>query len=504
MNNMVFKLGTYAVILGSLCSAGASASSAMVSNFHYQDDPSSQFAGQPVLETLPEMGTSAGSTLSVPQEIKMGDYYVRQMRAATPIIDDPLLVEYLNHLGQKLVSEAKSVRTPFHFYLVNNDELNAYAFFGGNVVLHTGLFTATDDESQLASVMAHEISHVTQRHLARAMEDQQKNSPLTWGGAFGAILLATASPQAGMAALTSTLAGSQQGMISFTQANEQEADRIGIQVLQRAGFNPQAMPLFLQKLADKSSFASKPPEMLLTHPLPESRLSDMRNRANQMPAVSRSSSLDFLLAKVRVLTMYNENTAAADEYLNTLKAGNSDEILAARYGYAIQSYQAKKYDEADEAIRKLLIALPANAWFLDIATDNDIASKKSGRAVERLEKASGVNKNNPVLVLNLANAEIESGMYTKADPLLAAYTFAHPSEPDGWELLRKVSALEGYRSKELAAWAESRALKGDLGQAIELLTQASGILPKGGLEQQKYSARIDQFRDMQKAFKNYK
>ncbi|NGX85865.1 M48 family metallopeptidase [Rahnella sp. Lac-M11] len=504
MKTKVFKPGAYATILCALCTGGAFASTSTVSSFHYQDDPASHFAGQPVLETLPEMGTSAGSTLSVAQEIKMGDYYVRQMRAATPIIDDPLLVEYLNHLGQNLVSQAKSVRTPFHFYLVNNNELNAYAFFGGNVVLHTGLFAATEDESQLASVMAHEISHVTQRHLARAMEDQQKNSPLTWGGAFGAILLATASPQAGMAALTSTLAGSQQGMISFTQANEQEADRIGIQVLQRAGFNPQAMPLFLQKLADKSSFASKPPEMLLTHPLPESRLSDMRNRANQMPAVVRASSLDFMLAKVRVLTMYSEDQTVADEYINTLNAGQADEVLAARYGSAIQSYQAKKYDQADVAIRKLLSASPGNAWFLDIATDNDIARKKAGQAAQRLEKANAATKNNPVLILNLANAEIESGMYAKADPLLAAYTFAHPSEPNGWEMLRKVSALEGYRSKELAAWAESRALKGDLEQAIELLTQASGILPKGSLEQQKYLARIDQFRDLQRAFKNYK
>lgn len=112
------------------------------------------------------------------------------------------------------------------------------------MVLHSALFRYTENESQLASVMAHEISHVTQRHLARAMEDQKRNAPLTWVGALGSILLAMANPQAGMAALTGTLAGTQQGIISFTQGNEQEADRIGIQVLQRAGFDPQAMPNF--------------------------------------------------------------------------------------------------------------------------------------------------------------------------------------------------------------------------------------------------------------------
>lgn len=147
----------------------------------------------------------------------MGDYYVRQLRGSAPLINDPLLTQYINSLGMRLVSHANSVKTPFHFFLINNDEINAFAFFGGNVVLHSALFRYSDNESQLASVMAHEISHVTQRHLARAMEDQQRSAPLTWVGALGSILLAMASPQAGMAALTGTLAGTRQGMISFTQ-----------------------------------------------------------------------------------------------------------------------------------------------------------------------------------------------------------------------------------------------------------------------------------------------
>ncbi|VTP74017.1 Putative Zn-dependent protease, contains TPR repeats [Leclercia adecarboxylata] len=163
-------------------------------------------------ESLPDMGTSAGSTLSIGQELQMGDYYVRQLRGSAPLINDPLLVQYINSLGMRLVSHADSVKTPFHFYLINNDEINAFAFFGGNVVLHSALFRYADNESQLASVMAHEISHVTQRHLARAMEDQKRSAPLTWVGALGSILLAMASPQAGMAALTGTLAGTRQGM----------------------------------------------------------------------------------------------------------------------------------------------------------------------------------------------------------------------------------------------------------------------------------------------------
>ncbi len=131
---------------------------------------------------LPDMGTSAGSTLSIGQEMQMGDYYVRQLRGSAQR-NDPLLTQYINSLGMRLVSHANSVKTPFHFFLINNDEINAFAFFGGNVVLHYLLCRYSDNESQLASVMAHEISHVTQRHLARAMEDQQRSAPLTWVGA---------------------------------------------------------------------------------------------------------------------------------------------------------------------------------------------------------------------------------------------------------------------------------------------------------------------------------
>lgn len=158
-------------------------------------------------DQLPDIGTTAGSTLSIGQEMQMGDYYVRQLRGSAPLINDPLLNQYINQLGTRLVSSAGSVKTPFQFYLINNDDINAFAFFGGNVVLHSALFRYADNESQLASVLAHEISHVTQRHLARAMEDQQKKAPLTWVGALGSILLAMASPQAGMAALSGTMAG---------------------------------------------------------------------------------------------------------------------------------------------------------------------------------------------------------------------------------------------------------------------------------------------------------
>ena len=456
-----------------------------------------------VSDALPDMGTTAGSTLSIGQEMQMGDFYVRQLRASAPLINDPLLNEYINQLGQRLVAHADSVKTPFHFFLIQNDELNAFAFFGGNVVLHASLFRFTENESQLASVMAHEISHVTQRHLARAMEDQKRNAPLTWVGALGSILLAMASPQAGMAALTGTLAGTQQGIISFTQGNEQEADRIGIQVLQRAGFDPKAMPNFLQKLADQSRFSSKPPEILLTHPLPDSRLADARNRANQMRPVVVQSSQDYYMAKVRALGMYaTGRNQLTDELLDSYSHGNSREQQAAQYGKAVQFLQAKSFANAKKIIEPLLAKQPDNVWYLDIMTDIDIGLNQPQQAIARLN-AAGAAKNSPVVQLNLANAYVEAKQPANASRILNRYTWSHPDDVNGWDLLAQASAQQGLNDEEMAARAETLALNGQLDQAITTLSSASAQVPVGSLKQARYDARIDQLRQLQTRFKQY-
>ena len=407
-------------------------------------------------DTLPDMGTSAGSTLSIGQEMQMGDYYVRQLRGSAPLINDPLLVQYINGLGMRLVAHANSVRTPFHFYLINNDQINAFAFFGGNVVLHSALFRYSDNESELASVMAHEISHVTQRHLARAMEDQKRNAPLTWVGALGSILLAMASPQAGMAALTGTLAGTQQGMISFTRQNEEEADRIGIQVLQRSGFDPQAMPMFMGKLLDESRYS----------------------------------------------TYTNGDNKLGTDLLNAWDKGNIRQQHAAQYGRALLAMESNNFDQARKTLQPLLSADPQNAWYLDLATDIDLGQKKTSDAINRLKNAREL-RTNPVLQLNLANALLQGGQPGEAATILNRYTFTNKEDGNGWDLLAQAEGALGNRDQELAARAESMALVGQLEQAISLLSSASSQVKLGSLQQARYDARIDQLRDLQARFRPY-
>ena len=207
---------------------------------------------------LPDLGTAAVNTFSLEKETEFGDAYMRVIRGSAPMVNDPVLNQYLTELGNKLVAHATGVKTPFYFFLLRNDEINAFAFFGGHVGVHTGLFLNADTESELASVLGHEITHVTQRHLARSLEAQQKSSPATIAGLLGAILLTIASPQAGMAALATTQALATQSKINYTRLHEKEADRIGMQIMVDAGFDPNGAADFFGKLASRYRFTTKP------------------------------------------------------------------------------------------------------------------------------------------------------------------------------------------------------------------------------------------------------
>ncbi|VFS29516.1 Putative Zn-dependent protease, contains TPR repeats [Serratia liquefaciens] len=306
-----------------------------------------------------------------------------------------------------------------------------------------------------------------------------------------------------MAALTGTLAGTQQGMISFTRQNEEEADRIGIQVLQRSGFDPQAMPMFMGKLLDESRYSTRPPEMLLTHPLPESRLADARNRANQMRPVVVQSSADFYLAKARTLGMYtNGDNKLGTDLLNAWDKGNIRQQHAAQYGRALLAMESNNFDQARKTLQPLLNAAPQNAWYLDLATDIDLGQKKTSDAINRLKNAREL-RTNPVLQLNLANALLQGGQPGEAATILNRYTFTYKEDGNGWDLLAQAEGALGNRDQELAARAESMALVGQLEQAISLLSSASSQVKLGSLQQARYDARIDQLRDLQARFRPY-
>ena len=452
---------------------------------------------------LPDMGTAAAATLSIGQEKEMGDYYMRLLRGSAPIINDPVLNQYINDLGKKLVSKSESVQTPFHFYVMRSNVLNAFAFFGGNVVVHSRLILDTDNESQLASVMAHEIGHVTQRHLARAMEAQNSNSPYVWGATLGSLLLTLANPEAGMAAMTTTMASSTQSMISFTQSNEQEADRVGLRTLTKAGFDPYASSEFLQKLADQSRFSSKPPEILMTHPLPNSRLSDIRNRSLQYSKKNVTPSLNYYLAKARIAILMSNKTNARLLIEGYRKLNNEQSKIAVIYANALVDYNNNNYPKAKQQLQPLLDNEPNNIWYIDLMTDIDLALNNSSTAISRLQSALKRSPDSSALQLNLANAYVKARNYQQAVSLLHRYTFDHNDDTNGWDLL--ITAYGGLKSRaqEMSARAESIALEGNFTDAIRLLTNAKTQAKGNQTLIAKIDARINKLKQLQKRYAVY-
>jgi len=443
---------------------------------------------------LPDIGTAASSTLTIAQEIQYGDAYMRMLRSSQPIVNDPVLNEYIDSLGHRLVANASDVKTPFTFFMIRDRNINAFAFFGGYVALHSGLFLHAQSESELASVVAHEIAHVTQRHLARSMEEQARRSPATMAALVGSLLLAIAAPEAGMAAVTAATAGSIQGQINYTRSNEKEADRFGINTLASAGFDVNAMPRFFGRLADEYRYASKPPPMLLTHPLPEDRVTDSRARAQNYPARRVEPSLDYHLTRARIVARYAgiDGKAANDWFERTEKKADATVKAAFQYGKALVLLDSKQYQPALEILNQLLQQDPNNRFYLDAISDIYIGLDQAQQAESLLSNALKSAPSNAVLTINYANVLLKQGKNEQAIKVLQRYTHDNPNDINGWSLLSEANIGLGISDEDLAARAEILALKANWNKAIQYYTQASQIAELGSLKQARYDARIDQ------------
>ncbi len=445
---------------------------------------------------LPDLGTAAVNTFSLEKETLYGDAYMRVIRSSAPMLNDPVLNQYLTELGNKLVAHATGVKTPFYFFLLRNDEINAFAFFGGHVGVHSGLFLNADNESQIASVLAHEITHVTQRHLARSLEAQDKSSTATIVGMLGAILLTIASPQAGMAALATTQALSSQSKINFTRAHEKEADRIGMQILVDAGFDPNGAAEFFAKLAIRYRFTTTPPQMLLTHPLPESRITEARNRAAQYPLRYIPDNIDFQLAKARIqvrFSSYSEE-AALSLFDKQLRKKTYTFRNVALYGKALALFRIKRFDEAEQIVDNLLKENRNNLFYIDTKTDLLVQRKATDEAIELLETQHKLKPFSQVINTNLAHVYIESNKATRAIPLLEELIFLDKQNQLPLFLLSDAYKKIGNKAMEHFVKAESMALSANYKGAIDQLNFAYQASKDEPLQLARIEARIRQFR----------
>ncbi|RBW47539.1 M48 family peptidase [Psychromonas sp. B3M02] len=444
---------------------------------------------------LPEIGTVGAGVLTIQKEKQYGWAFKMMAQQSLPIVRDPVLNHYITSLGENIVSHADSVKLPFEFFLVEDSEINAAAFLGGNIKINTGLFLYAETESELASVIAHEVAHITQRHLARMLEKQALSNPASMAALAGSVLLAIIAPAAGFAALTSTFAINIQNQINYTRANEYEADRIGIQTLAKAGYNPYGMADFFGKLAEKYKYASSQPQMLLTHPLPETRLAEARLRASQFINKHMKKSLDYQLSKARIIVRFDQDNTAAliSRYRSQLTNQSYQLKAAAQYGLALAYFKNKQMDLAEKLNNQLLSDDPDNLFYLDLATDISLSTNQDQQAIKRLTNYENKFTSNAVSTLNLVIALQEDKQYELADKKLSYFIRNNPEH-----ILAHLIAIDLYKetkqkAKEFATKAEYLALLGRFKEASEQMGSALAYTDKK-LDQARYSAKIEEYK----------
>ncbi|HHA19312.1 MAG TPA: M48 family peptidase, partial [Methylophaga sp.] len=288
---------------------------------------------------LPDFGDSAGALISPLQEYQIGRSFFWRLQQSVDLVEDPEVNGYVQSVGYRLVANSDSPSLPFTFFVVPDPSINAFAAPGGFIGIHTGLILASETEDEMASVMAHEIAHVTQRHLVRSYEQSQQRSLPSTIAMIGAALLAIANPEAGMAGLMAVQAGGVQSQINFTRSNEKEADNIGMLTLVHSGFDAQAMPAFFERLQKSSRFytSDSVPEFLRTHPVTTNRIAEARGRAVTYPVKRQlSDTLQFYLIREKLRVMGSTDLAQLIQYYaSSLESGNNVNQTATRYGYSL-------------------------------------------------------------------------------------------------------------------------------------------------------------------------
>ena len=238
-----------------------------------------------------------------------------EIRRGLPVSNDPELVQYIQALGTRIISGGLESNFPFTFLLVENPSINAFAMPGGIIAINSGLFTLTTRESELASVIAHEIAHVTQRHIARNLENAKSFNVVSALTFLGAILASIYNVDLGQAALMTSQAGLQQATLAYSRAFEQEADRIGMHLMVSAGIDPYGMPQFFKRMHKYTQLNhGKLPEFLRTHPLTLQRISESEARARQYRGAYAFNSIDYDYARARALALSEPPTELIEHY----------------------------------------------------------------------------------------------------------------------------------------------------------------------------------------------
>lgn len=412
---------------------------------------------------LPDLGDPSQVGFSPAQERKVGEQIVRQIRAQGGYMQDPEVNDYLNELGHRLVMAGNDAKQDFEFFAVPDGTINAFALPGGYIGVNTGLIVLAQNESELASVLAHEISHVTQRHMARMLDNQKNSMLMSLAGLALAVLAARAgggNGQATAAAIQGTQALSIQNQINFTRDNEYEADRIGFQRLIAAGFDPNGMAVFMERLQRSSRFVEgNAPSYLRTHPITYERIAEAQSRAQNVPYKQVTDSLDFQLVRALLKSYQGDAREAVLNFDEGLRQKKYNSEIAERYGLVASLLRAKDIPRAKAELAKLEQIAPPHPMIEAMAGNVLMGAGEYDAAAKRFEAALQRYPNKMQLVTDYPEALLKAKRPAQAVAFVEAQLQRFPGDGPLHQIAARAYAdlnmrlLEHQHQGEFYAWA---------------------------------------------------
>lgn len=446
---------------------------------------------------LPDMGSPADAVLSTNDEARIGRAIMRDIRNSGMVVEDPLVNEYINEVGNKVAAQTNEGDHDFTFFVIEDHRINAFALPGGYIGIHTGLLEATRSEDELAGVLAHEIAHVTQRHIARAVHASSRQSILSTAMMLGAILAGVAGGgsdviQAGIAVAQGTAA---QQQINFTRSNEHEADRVGIAALADAGFDPYGMASFFDVMSRQNTRApdERAPAFLMTHPVTASRIADARDRARSFPQIRSDDSISYGIAKIRLIVNRFETPKEAVAYFEKRPYQQQNDLE--RYGRLLAYLRDGSYFKALDIINYLSEQNPDVIAYHIAHGDTQMLLRRYGEADKTYENALELFPRNVPVVIAYAERLLELDQAEKAHEILLDLLNNVPPTPDQIRLIARAANEAGESAESLYYLSEYRLMIGDLAGGIGHLQQALRLPDLQEIQRIRFEARIDFIRE---------
>lgn len=441
---------------------------------------------------------STGSNAISGEETRLGRAWLRQFRAHVPEWRDPITQHYVEGLVSRLIPYSDLAGINTAVVMVANPTLNAFAVPGGVIGVNAGLFAFAHDEAEIASVIAHELGHLSQRHYARSQQRaEQTQIPAMAAMLAGLVAAAAGAGDVGIAAMAGTQAAMVQDQLRYSRRYEEEADRVGLQAMANAGYDPQAMiDMFRSMQRMMSLQGDTPPEFLLTHPITESRISDAEDRANQIATGPlREDSLEYHLVRARALKAIHHRDSGQAQSI--LRQDNAPED-AHRYLQALIDAPAGGIDSALATIDALSSAhpdiamLPATA--VQLALDNGRVDDAISRADRQLRLMPGYAPTSMLLAEALLQRDPD-----RAWRVLSDLARQRPEDPSVFALLAEAAGRSGHEAWGHLARAEQTQLEGDIDRAIRQLDVAEQVARRSS----DLNAEI-RIREREKAFRDYR